>query len=257
MKIIYVSYIINNKWIGGDSDPIHYKAFDGEGTLGVWEWKNIKNISKKEKEAKESKIFDNTATIDDKLEVRKWYNDVAFKKRYEWNEEENKWLGDEGVDVVREMFYKRPMYLEGFKAIWDNTGVMKHVINLVNGKYEYNNQPLTHDNKVDIDEYLHLTDLVDTGTAHTKRFMELSDYVIKKKILIHYFGMNIMNNKADWEDRDVGEFDNKFTEICDITKKYAKKVAPITPKELHDKCVKDMIKTIEKKNMYEVMMDFD
>ena len=40
-------------------------------------------------------------------------------------------------------------------------------------------------------------------------------------------------------------------------KKYAKKVAPITPKELHDKCVKDMIKTIEKKNMYEVMMDFD
>jgi hypothetical protein len=250
-------YIINNKWIGGDSDPIHYKAFDGEGTLGVWEWKNIKNISKKDKEAKESKIFDNTATIDDKLEVRKWYNDVAFKKRYEWNEEENKWLGDEGVDVVREMFYKRPMYLEGFKAIWDYTGVMKYVINLVNGKYEYNNQPLTHDNKVDIDEYLHLTDLVDTGKSHTKRFMELSDYVIKKKILIHYFGMNIMNNKADWEDRDVGEFDNKFTEMCDITKKYAKKVAPITPKELHDKCVKDMIKKINKKKMNEAMMDFD
>jgi hypothetical protein len=236
-------YIINNKWVGGDSDPIHYKAFDGEGTLGVWEWKNIKNISKEEKEAKESKIFDNTATIDDKLEVRKWYNDVAFKKRYEWNEEENTWLRDEGVDVVREMFYKRPMYLEGFKAIWEKTGVMKHVINLVNGKYEYNNQPLTHDNKVDIDEYLHLTDLVHTGKAHTKRFMELSDYVIKKKILIHYFGMNIMNNKADWEDRDVGEFDNKFTEICDITKKYAKKVAPITPKELHDKCVKEMNKS--------------
>lgn len=233
-------YIINNKWIGGDSDPIHYKAFDGEGTLGVWEWKNIKNITKQEKETKESKIFDNTATIDDKLEVRKWYNDVAFKKLYEWNEEENTWVGDEGVDVVREMFYKRPMYLEGFKAIWNNTGVMKHVINLVNGKYEYNNKSLTHDDKVDIDEYLHLTDLVDTGTAHTKRFMELSDYVIKKKILIHYFGMNIMNNKADWEDRDVGEFDNKFTEICDITKKYAKKVAPITPKELYDKCVKEM-----------------
>tara|TARA_R110002012_G_scaffold15943_2_gene62477 strand:- start:589 stop:4302 length:3714 start_codon:yes stop_codon:yes gene_type:complete len=239
-------YIIKNKFVGGDDDPIHYKAFDGEGTLGVWEWANIKCISKQDKEKLEGRIFDNSATIDSKLEVRKWYNDVSFKKSYTFNKDTNKWVCDEGVDAVKEMFYKRPMYLKGFKAIWEKSGIMHNVINLVDGEYEYNNDKLSEKSKYEIEEYLHLTDLVETGKAHTKRFMQQSDHVIKKKIIIHYFGSYIMNKKEDWEDRSQGEFDSKFTEWCDLTKKYAKKVAPITPKEIKDRSVKLLKKKFRK-----------
>mgnify|MGYP003633217608 CR=1 FL=1 len=242
-------YMVNNNWIGGDSSPIQYKEFTGD-TLGIWEWDKIKTISQKDKEQKESRIFDNTATIDDKLEVRKWYNDIEFKRQFKF--EGDKWVEIEGVNEVKELFYKRPMYLDGFKAIWKDTGVMKHVIKLVDGEYIYNDTPLTGDDKTHIEDYLHLTDLVETGAKHTKRFMELSDRVIKKKILIHYFGINIMKNVGEWKDRNVGEFGEKFTEICDITKGFAKKVAPITQRDKYNKCIEEMNKKNRKKvNMFQ------
>ena len=240
-------YIVNNKWVGGDSNPVQYKDYSGD-TLGIWEWDKIKTISKEDKERKESKIFDNTATIDDKLEVRKWYNDVEFKRQFIYEEEA--WKEIKGLNDTKKMFYKKPMYLEGFKAIWKNTGVMNHVINLVDGKYIYNDAPLTSDNKKSIEDYLHLTDLVEAGKKHKDKFMKLTDHVIKKKILIHYFGINIMKKVSEWENREFGEFDAKFTEICDITKGFAKKVAPITQRDEMDKCLKELTKS-KRYNMFQ------
>ena len=222
-------YIINNKWIGGDSDPIQYKNYDG-GTMGVWDWGNINTITKKDKEEKERKIYDNNATIEDKLEVRKWYNDVAFKNRC-FQDEKGEWKNDDNLNYVRQTFYERPMYLDGFKAIWEDKGIMRHVLTLNDGEYQYNNSTLSGETKKRIEDYLHLSDLVRTGSEHNKRFMEQSDHVIKKKILIHYFGINIMKNRGNWEDRNEGEFDDKFTEWCDITKLFSKKIAPLSPPE--------------------------
>ena len=235
-------YIINNKWVGGDSNPIQYKSFDGEGSLGIWEWANIKSISTEEKERKESKIFDNTATIDDKLEVRKWYNDIAFKD-FSYDDEDKSW-NKNNTDAIKEAFYKKPKYLEGFKAIWDNEedGVMKYVISYEDDKYKYNNNPLSIEDKECIERYLHLSDLHEIGKKHYNGFMDMSDYKIKKKILIHYFGINIMKKKEEWENRKIGEFDADFNEFCDLTKTYAKKITPYNEKELFTKLVMEELK---------------
>ena len=226
-------YIIDKKWVGGDDNSIQYKSFDGEGTLGVWDWANIRAISNEEKERKESKIFDNTATIDDKLEVRKWYNDIYFKDvSYSYDENDKSWGDKNNTDAIKEAFYKKPKYLAGFKAIWDkeeeekDKGVMKYVINYENDEYKYNNDPLSIEDKEHIEQYLHLSDLHETGKKHYNGFMKQSDHIIKKKILIHHFGINIMKKKEEWVNRKIGEFEADFIEFCGLTKMYALKITP-------------------------------
>ena len=52
--------------------------------------------------------------------------------------------------------------------------------------------------------------------------MKQSDHIIKKKILIHHFGINIMKNRKKWKNINIGEFEADFTEFCGLTKMYAR-----------------------------------
>ena len=71
--------------------------------------------------------------------------------------------------------------------------------------------------------------------------MKQSDYIIKKKILIHYFGINIMKKKEEWENRKIGEFEADFNEFCDLTKMYARKITPYNEKEIFSKLVMEQL----------------
>lgn len=238
-------YIKNNYWIGGDANPIEYKKFDGEGTMGCWDWENIATITKQEKEDKEQKVYANTATIDDKLQVRKWYNDVEFANKFEW--EKDKWIEDrESTDSVRIEFYKKPKWLQAFKEVWKPYSIIHHVIthNKINKSYEYNDKKLNIEDKNEIENFLHIVGH-GVGKNHKDKFMKMTDHIIKKKIMNYYFGQSVIRNRKDWEDRNVPEFNDQFNSLAELTSIYGNKIQVKCPSELWKKVIYELQKRHE------------
>ena len=130
----------------------------------------------------------------------------------------------------------------------------------VDKHYTYNNNKLTDEDKREIEDFLHLPSLRSVGLPHRKNFMELSDRLIKKNVLILFFGINPMKKVEDWKDRNIGEFDEGFKEYMEDTLKFCKTPLKYNPTRMKRKKLhKDLFFHFKKKEemMFQGIMFMD
>ena len=179
---------------------------------GVWKYDDIKAIDKKTKNEYEIRLKTSQATMRQKLELDKWFSDNEFKIGVNPNTKklETLWLNE-----IRKLFYEKPQIANGFKELWKGNKILRYAMFYYKDKYCLNKKKLTKYQKLEIENFFHLSHFGKVAKSHKEKFMKLSDNNIKKQIIKFFFGRYVLLPIRDIE-RGKGFWDREKSLDCPI-----------------------------------------
>jgi hypothetical protein len=187
---IETGYKINDEYKNTNDNPLLYRQAKSE-ELGIWDYSSIPSINENEKNELEMKVFEGNATMKEKLKVNKYYIECSFFDKG-WDNEEKVMINRELADNIKETFYLKPNILFGFRALWNFDKILNYALKFQYGEIIYNHDKLTDDDKIIIENHFHLVQFGDVGKLHKKKFLNQTDYIIKKHIIQYFFGSYII-----------------------------------------------------------------
>ena len=188
--------------------------FKSDSNTDYFEYDNCEPIDATQNEDLQSKIFDNDATILQKLSVRRFYTDIKFKKiSVDITEEAGTSICHNDLSINK-LFFNKPRLLSGLIALYKKKDkILSNVITIQKGVIEFNKNKLSLETKIEIESFIHLSNF-GIGKNHYNKFMKMSDNTIKKHIIKFYFGINILNPIRDIE-RGKETITKKFKPIIE------------------------------------------
>ncbi len=195
----------------GDVDKSIFKS---DSNNDYFEYDNCQTIDASTNEDLQSKIFDNNATVAQKLSVRRFYTDIKFKKISVVRVSDC----DAGASIchndlsINKFFFNKPRLLSGLIALYKKNKILSNAIIIENGVIEFTPAKLSLESKIEIERFIHLSK-TGVGKNHYDKFMKMTDNTIKKHIIKFYFGINILNPIRDIERGKKDTISDRFKPI--------------------------------------------